>query len=183
MMARAPKTPGSAAGPEPRRGRSFGPAKRGGQGKVFTSAPVDIEFASAGHRLVRADLEIEGVFHGEASYEGRVFLNNPKADANTARTLETGYAGSFYIFGHGGCLGDPGHCEVQGHREKYDVRPPHPLTPTRMRVTVTKALQEVAKTAREASVTIVPIITAANELCDKDNVFRCESMRFVSYNP
>jgi tyrosinase len=150
---------------------------------VFTSAPVGIEFAAPGHRLNRADLEIEGVFHGEVSYEGRVFLNNPKADANTPRTLENGYAGSFHIFGHGGCLGDPGHCEVRGHRERYDFRPPHPLTPTRIRVTITKALQEIAKTAKEASVTIVPLITAANELCDTQNVFRCEGMRLVSYDP
>jgi hypothetical protein len=29
----------------------------------------------------------------------------------------------------------------------------------------------------------VPIITAANELCSMDDVFRFEEMRFVSYNP
>ena len=29
---------------------------------------------------------------------------------------------------------------------------------------------------------MVPVITAANELCDTENVFRCENMRFVGYN-
>ena len=183
-MTRSPRAPGSRpTPPTPRRARSLGPARRGGQGKAYTSSPVSIEFASPDHRLVRADLEIDGIFHGEASYEGRVFLNNPKADLNTPRTLQSGYAGSFHIFGHGGCLGDPGHCEVKEHREKYDFRLPHPLTPTRIRVTVTKALREIAKAAKEASVTIVPVITAANELCDTENVFRFEGMRFVSYDP
>jgi len=144
---------------------------------------VNIEFAGPGHRLTRVDLEISGVFHGEASYEGRVFLNNPNADQDTPRTLETGYAGSFHIFGHGGCLGDVGHCEPGGHREPFDFRMPNPLTPAKKRINVTQTLQEIAKSSNEATVTVVPVITAANELCDTDNVFRCEGLRFVSYNP
>src|SRR6266480_3079079 len=53
---------------------------------------------------VRADLEFIGVDHSGASYEGRVYLNNANADANTQPTEMNGYAGSFYIFGHGGCF-------------------------------------------------------------------------------
>jgi hypothetical protein len=93
-----------------------------------------------------------------------------------------GYAGSFYIFGHGGCLGDAGHCDVAGHREPFDFRSPHPLTPASKRITVTAALREVAKSAKEATITIVPIITAAIEQHDRENVFRFEDMRFVSYD-
>ncbi len=168
----------------PRRARTLGvPARAARPAKTFTSKPVGIEFAGPEHRFARADLEISGIFHGEASYEGRIFLNNPSADASTPRALENGYAGSFHIFGHGGCLGDPGHCEVNEHtREAYDFRPPHPLTPAKKRVTVTNALREVAKHSKEATVTIVPVVTAANELCDTENVFRCEDMRFVTYN-
>jgi tyrosinase len=151
--------------------------------KTFTSKEVPIDFAGPEHRYSRADLEIDGIFHGEASYEGRIFFNNPKADDKTPRTLENGYAGSFHIFGHGGCLGDPGHCEVNEHnREDYDFRPPHPLTPAKKRVTVTDALREVAKNNKTVTVTVVPVVTAANELCDTDNVFRSENMKFVTYN-
>lgn len=195
-MARAPRRPrspesasGAAAEPAPaprsRPARGLGPARRGGQGRSFTSKPVSIAFAGPDHRLDRADLEIEGVFHGEASYEGRVFLNNPNADASTPRTVENGYAGSFYVFGHGGCLGDPGHCEVGDEPDRFDFRPPHPLTPTKQRVTVTKALREIARTSDEATVTVVPVITAANELCNVEEVFRFQDggMRFVSYDP
>lgn len=141
------------------------------------------EFAGPRHRLSRADLEISGIYHGEASYEGRVFLNNPSAAVSTPKTARGGYAGSFYIFGHRGCLGDLGHCEVNEHnRRPFDYRYPHPLTPAHKRVTVTKALQEIAKRSKTVTVTIVPVVTAANRLCDTTNVFRCESMQIVTYN-
>ena len=181
-----PRTPRKAparkeAAPAPRR---LGAPKRvGGGAKTFTSKPVAIDFAAPDHRMTRADLEIDGIFHGDASYEGRIFLNNPNADHNTPRTRGSGYAGSFYLFGHGGCLGDPGHCEVnEDGREKYDFRAPHPLTLASKRVTVTDAVRELAKANKEVTVTVVPVITAANELCDTENVFRCQDMRFVSYN-
>jgi hypothetical protein len=182
-MARAARQPAARKerAPGPRR---LGPPRRiGGGAKTFTSRPVPIDFAAPDHRLTRADLEIEGIFHGGASYEGRVFLNNPKADHTTPRDREHGYAGSFYIFGHGGCLGDPGHCEVkEDTRERYDFRAPHPLTLALKRVTVTDTLRDLAKTNKEVTVTIVPVVSAANELCDTEDVFRCENMRFVSYN-
>jgi len=179
--AAAQPTPAGAAAPV---SSGIGAARRGGQGKVYTSPPVKVDFAGPDHRTNRVDLELDGVYHGEASYEGRVFLNNPAATADTPRSAESGYAGSFHVFGHGGCLGDPGHCEVHDHdRELLDLRPGHPLTPLKTRVNVTKTLQAIASTKPEVSVTIVPVITAANDLCDKENVLRFEGMRFVSYNP
>jgi hypothetical protein len=164
--------------------RRLGAVRRGtGGAKSFTSRPVPIDFAAPDHRLNRVDLEIDGIYHGEASYEGRIFLDNPQADDKTPRTRENGYAGSFHIFGHGGCMGDVGHCEVNEEgREAYDFRNPHPLTPASKRVTVTDAVRDLAKTHKEITVTIVPVVTAANELCDTENVFRCQNMRFVSYN-
>jgi hypothetical protein len=189
-MGRTPRKK-AAAPAAPRRPAPRGPApggagvyRRGGQGKAYISPPVKVDFAGPGHRFNRVDLELDGVYHGEASYEGRVFLNNPDATADTPRTLESGYAGSFHVFGHGGCLGDPGHCDVNDHnREPLDLRQGHPLTPMKTRVNVTKTLQAIAAGKPEVSVTIVPVITAANELCDKENVLRFEGMRFVSYNP
>jgi hypothetical protein len=166
------------------RRRGLGSPTRGtGSGNIYTSKPVTIGFAGPSHRYVRADLEIDGIFHGEASYEGRIFLNNPKADHATPKTLENGYAGSFYILGHGGCLGDPGHCDVnESKREAYDFRPPHALTPASKRITVTNALREIAKTTDQVTITVVPIVTAANELCDTQNVFRFGGMKFLTYN-
>jgi hypothetical protein len=49
----------------------------------------------------RADIQFEGVEQAGPAYEGRVFLNNPGADASTPRTPEHGYAGSFHVYGLG----------------------------------------------------------------------------------
>jgi len=161
----------------------FDPPRREGVGRIFTSEPVDISFAGPEHRCYRIDLEFVGLFHGGPSYKALIFLNNPKADAKTERSLETGYAGAFSIFGHGGCLGDPGHCEVnETKRETFDFRPPNPLTPANKRVIVTEAVAELAKRSATATITVVPVIQAVNSLCETDDVFRCERMGFVTYN-
>jgi hypothetical protein len=184
MARRTTKTARKKAARQPQKVQGLGsPRRPRGAAKTFTSRPIPVGFASSRHRLTRADLEISGIFHGESSYEGRIFFNNPQATATTPKTARSGYAGSFHIFGHGGCLGDPGHCEVNEHdRDAFDFRYPNPLTPARKRVMVTKALQEAAKRGKTVTVTIVPVVTAANRLCDTVNVFRCENMQFVTYN-
>src|SRR5215472_16555024 len=121
----APQAASPAAEPAAPAGALGVPQRGSREAKTYTSKPVPIDFAGPEHRYVRSDLEIYGIYHGGPSYEGRIFLNNPKADQNTARTRENGYAGSFYIFGHGGGLGDPGHCEVnEENRDEYDFRSP-----------------------------------------------------------
>jgi hypothetical protein len=151
--------------------------------KTFTSREIRVDFAGPGHRYNDAQLEIIGIDHSQSSYEGRVFLNNPNANQDTSLTLSNGYAGSFHIFGHGGCFGDVGHCVVKGHREPYDFRNPHPLTPATKRVNVTNALRAVTKTDNKITITIVPVVNAANALCDVKNVFHCEKMRLLTYDP
>ena len=110
--------------------------------------------------FARADLVFTGVAHSETSYEVRAFLNNPEADDTTKRTLEAGYGGRFVVFGHGGCYGDLGHCDIPtGPRDIYDLRPPHPLAPQIKIITVTKALNQILQggTGELTSVTLVPI--------------------------
>jgi tyrosinase len=110
--------------------------------------------------FVRADLVFTGVDHSEMSYEVRAFLNNPAADEGTPRDLEEGYAGRFVVFGHGGCYGSVGHCDVPTERrEPYDLRLPHPLTPQTKIITVTEALEYVIEEGEGelTSVTLVPI--------------------------
>lgn len=104
----------------------------------------------------RADIEFHNVDHAGASYEGRVYLNNPDADEHTGYD-DPSYAGSYHIFGHGGCLGDPGHCDVKPRRT-YDPRPAHPLTPAKKVVIATDAVRQTINQASEATVTVVPII-------------------------
>lgn len=184
-MAKSAKRRRSVKRGEPaRRTRMPGAPERPTQSaKTYTSGPVPVGFAGPGHRFNRADLEISGIFHGEASYEGRIFFNNPGADDKTPCTSDHGYAGSFHIFGHGGCFGDVGHCDLPEHRDPYDLRVPSPLTPAKKRVTVTNALREAARTNQKVTITVVPVVSATNELCDPHNVFRFEQMRVVTYDP
>src|SRR5690348_7234168 len=95
----------SAAAPTQRVQAVGSPKRSRTAAKIFSSRSIAVDFASPRHRLSRADLEISGIYHGESSYEGRIFFNNPKATAQTPKTARSGYAGSFHIFGHGGCLG------------------------------------------------------------------------------
>jgi hypothetical protein len=109
--------------------------------------------------FTRADLVITGVDHSGISYEVRLFLNNPAATAGSPRTAEQGYAGRFTIFGHGGCYGDEGHCEVPApSADPTDLRPAHPLTPLDTYVTITGALRRVlAHDGALQTVTLVPV--------------------------
>jgi hypothetical protein len=110
-------------------------------------------------RFSRADLVFTGVDHSADSYEVLVFLNNPAAVDTTPHNLESGYGGRFVIFGHGGCYGEAGHCDVPETRTPDDLRLPHPLTPATKIVTVTEALRFVlAQEPHELrTVTLVPI--------------------------
>jgi tyrosinase len=109
--------------------------------------------------FTRADVVFTGVDHSEASYEVRLFLNNPAATASTPRRAEQGYAGRFTIFGHGGCYGDEGHCEVPApSTDPTDLRPAHPLTPLDTYVTITDALRRIlAHDGALRTVTLVPV--------------------------
>ena len=112
-----------------------------------------------GGRFTRADLVFTGVDHSGLSYEVLVFLNNPAATNTTPHDVEHGYGGRFVIFGHGGCYGDVGHCDVPPARSADDLRPPHPLTPVRKVVTITNALRHVLATNSGGleTVTMVPV--------------------------
>jgi tyrosinase len=130
--------------------------------------------------FTRADLEFLGVDHSGSSYEGRVYVNNPDADESTPRLAGAGYAGSYHIFGHGGCLGDAGHCDVKPLRA-YDPRAGHPLSRARKVVIATDVLRE-ALAGDEVTVTIVPVIHSVgpNSGYD-DDIVALEAVRIVTY--
>src|ERR687894_86961 len=94
--------------------------------KIYISDPIPLD--KTGKALYRIDLEIYGLDHGGASYEGRVYVNNRDANQDTPKKEENGYVGSFNVFAHGGCFGDLGHCDIMPDRRVYDLRPSHPLT-------------------------------------------------------
>ena len=146
--------------------------------KPTTLPPLSTKLLDADFR--RADIEFLGVDHSGSSYEGRVYVNNPDADGATPQTLDAGYAGSYHIFGHGGCLGDAGHCDVTPRRA-YDPRPGHPLTGARKVVLASAALRG-ALDGGEVSVTIVPIIRSVGPKSGwEDDIVQVDAVRIVTY--
>jgi tyrosinase len=129
----------------------------------------------------RADIELHGLDHSGATYEGRIYLNNPGADEATGRDPESGYAGCFHIFGHGGCLGDPGHCDVVPRRA-HDPRPAHPLTPARKVITATEAVRHAIEAGEDITVTIVPVILSTTvHIGRPDDMVKFDHVRIVTY--
>lgn len=91
---------------------------------------VTFDLDPVNRRFRRASLEFVDLTPPVGSYLAHIFLNNPKATLKTKRTLENGYAGHLTLFGHGHCIGGPGHCDVIDHSDDpFDMRPHHHLTP------------------------------------------------------
>jgi tyrosinase len=147
--------------------------------KIYVSSKIPLQpLAKTFHR---ADLVFDGVDHSGASFEARVFLNNTGATAKTATTTQNGYAGSFHIFGHGGCFGDVGHCEVRGLPRPYDPRPAHPLTPARKVVIATDAIRRAVAKGKQMTVTVVPIVRAVTPETDDQDVLKFEKISVRTY--
>jgi hypothetical protein len=104
----------------------------------FTSAPI--ELPSPERSFQRADLLFYGLDHSGPSYEGQVFFDARGVGAE-ADSTHRAYVGSFFMFGHGGCFGDQGHCDIPTERDPFDLRPPHQLEPALRILTVTDAVR------------------------------------------
>jgi tyrosinase len=147
---------------------------------LSTATSPEIDAADLGTDFARADIEFEGLEHAGSSYEGRVFINNPDADADTETTLEHGYGGSFYIFGHGGCFGDDGHCDV-APRLPYDPRPPHALWPLRKVVIATDAVRRAA-TSGALTITVVPVLlSTTDKVAEDEQIPKFEVVSVITY--
>lgn len=149
--------------------------------KVFKSEKT-IPVKQLPAKFSRADLEFIDVDHSGASFEARVFINNPQADENTPTSEASGYAGSFNIFGHGGCFGDVGHCEVHERRDEFDFRPTHALAPARKVVVATEAIARAVQLKADIAITVVPVVKSWTEKSDRDNVLKFDHINLVTYD-
>lgn len=141
----------------------------------------EISVDDIGADFTRADIEFHGVEHGGSSYEGRVYINNPDADGDTEPTEENGYAGSYYIFGHGGCWGDEGHCDV-APRGPYDPRPPNDLWPTRKVVIATDAIRTAVAEGSPLTITVVPVLGETTDMVPEDEELpKFEAVSVITY--
>ncbi len=87
------------------------PAGTGATVGRFRSRPVEVPERVRG-RFGRAEVRLHRVPQLMRSCFVRVFLNEPEADAETPLDRPS-YAGYLAIFGHGPCIGGPGHCTPQ----------------------------------------------------------------------
>jgi tyrosinase len=121
----------------------------------FVSKSLDIsDPVRAGFR--QAEVRLHRVPQLPRSCFVRVFLNLPDATANTPID-DPHYAGYLAIFGHGDCIGGPGHCGVP-QRGKYDLRPRNHNTPRNHRVVVTDCARRLFDAGASAlQITLVVI--------------------------
>jgi hypothetical protein len=141
----------------------------------FTSEPI--ELPPRGHRIERADLILYGVDHSGPSFEAHVFMD-PRGVGRDADAGHRAYVGTFYVFGHGGCFGDVGHCDISPERDPFDLRPPHQLEPALKILTVTDAVERLLEREVEAAKVTVVARTpgrASNE------VLAFERVRLATY--
>lgn len=134
--------------------------------------------------LTRADLTFYGLDHSGSSYRALIFFNNSSASASTPTDAASGYVARFAVFGHGGCFGEAGHCEVVGPVNAFDRNHPHQLRPATRIVTVTEAVQElVASGARTVTVTVVPVVrkSALAKKSDADTVLTFDQVALHTY--
>ena len=149
-------------------------------GNIFSSPPIKLYINREEHEYYRTDVEFHGVDHSGPSYEGRVYLNKSDANENTALDLKNNYAGSYFIFGHGGCFGDVGHCDIKPRRA-YDSRREHPLTPALKTVRATTVIRKILKSTDTITVTVVPIISVGGRMSNVKDVVHVKGIRINAY--
>ncbi|HWP32661.1 MAG TPA: hypothetical protein VNL97_02830 [Solirubrobacterales bacterium] len=141
----------------------------------FTSKPI--ELPPANRPFARADLIFHGVDHSGSSFEAQVFLD-PRGVGRDAGRDHRAYVGSFFVFGHGGCFGDVGHCDIPRERDPFDLRPPHQLEPATRILTVTEAVEALLERDAEAAKVTVIARTAARLPAD---VLAFDTVRLATY--
>jgi len=139
----------------------------------FISRPISLPDTLRGS-FRHAEVRLHRVPQLDRSCFIRVFLNLPDADASTS-IEDSHYAGYLAIFGHGPCVGGPGHCDLPPSRPRqYDQRPRHHNTPRNHRIDVTRTAKRLLEDgASSLQITLVVIgadYREENELLRLDGV-------------
>jgi tyrosinase len=147
----------------------------------IVTKPVDVTTVLRSDRFTRADLEIGGIKHTGTSYEGRIFVDNPDADEDTPKD-DASYAGSFNVFGHGGCFGAEGHCEAPDERRRFDRRPLARSIRMKKRVKVTEVLRRAAEAGGQLQFTIVGVpVSGSSPGSEPEGILDIKRMSVVVY--
>jgi tyrosinase len=156
-------------------------AGAGKPGEVIVCEPVPSAIAVPAADFRHADFEIGGIRHTGSSYEGLVYINNPDATPDTGKDESAGYAGSFDVFGHGGCFGAEGHCDAPHERRRFDNRPISRAIRMKKRVDISDALRNAAQSEPEIQFTIVARTRDGLVGSDPEGVLDVKRLSIVTY--
>lgn len=99
-----------------------------------------------------------GLDRSGPSFEGRVFLNATQVTAATPCTASEGFVGVFTVFGHGGCVGGPGHCDPRVEPDPdFELRLPQGLPPVTKTVELSQGAIERLDTQETFTVTVLAV--------------------------
>jgi len=152
--------------------------------KPYVSDKIVFDFEKLRKEFYRSDLELQGVDHSGPSYEGRVFINNDDANYDTPTDKSNRYAGSYFIFGHGGCYGDVGHCDMRRPMTRFNLIP-NQLKPENVSIIITPIIKDLPPNTKELKVTIVPVISDSNPMgrdIDIDKIVNIEKIVLHAYD-
>lgn len=138
----------------------------------YVSTAIPLNLGSKKDGFDRADIEIYGIDQSGASFEGRVFLNNPEANLATPLSPENGYAGSFHVYGYGIWPADVT-ARLAKPAASQAIRAP--ITKT---LIATEAVRRAAAKGNEARVTVVPVFPG-NPPRDAGDAFKLEGVRII----
>ncbi len=150
--------------------------------RYVLDTPLPLSSSVIAGEFDAAELIFYGVDHSGPSFEALVFLNSPDADIGALLDDSAGFAGSFYIFGHGGCVGGEGHCDVSSKpKDPFDDRPLHALTAQTKVVDITAALQRADRSGGQLYFTVLPVVPSVEEARRAD-VLNFSAVRLVTYS-
>ena len=139
----------------------------------FVSKPIPLP-ANVRRSFKHAEVRLHRVPQLPRSCFIRVFLNLPDANASTPITHEH-YAGYLAIFGHGDCIGGPGHCDLPPSRPRqYDQRPRHHNTPRNHRVDVSATAKSLLDGG--ASSLQITLVVIGADYCEDSELLRLDGV-------
>jgi hypothetical protein len=149
--------------------------------RYVSDPPLPLAPAVVSGDFEAAQLIFYEVDHSGPSFEALVFLNAPEAGVDTPLEREAGFAGSFVIFGHGGCVGGEGHCDSSVRpADAFDNRPLHPLTRQTKLVDISATLKRVHADGDQLTVTVLPVMPG-DESPRLADVLTFSAMRLVAF--
>ncbi len=129
------------------------------QPRVFSPVAIPLGPEGLAERQ-RAEIVVAGLDQAGPSFELRIFLNAPGADAATERAARTGYAGSIHVYGYGNA---PEDADARSRSGSGSGSGPGARLPMTRRLTITDAIRAAASEGAEMSVTLVPVAFQAPE--------------------